>query len=217
MYVITTGRIALTDIQSMTTHNPSLAEDFFPNSRRPRTRLPSYHTEYAKTSPYSAEIKKGFIPGPVPLSDTSSPSEYTSVGHGADIPPVPLISKLSQLPPSPPSSSFKTRPLRVPKPPRAPAIALAPINTRQSLKEYLDSSDVASSSASHRARVNSVSTRQSISSSSHHVLSDDLRGLMFLAPSVVVDDRPKVSIPADPDSSPTQGWAKLPESSRRLA
>jgi hypothetical protein len=199
----------------MTTHNPSLAEDFFPNSKRPRTRLPSYHTDYAKSSPYSADLKKGFIPGPVPLSDTSSPSQYSPKGHGTDIPPVPPISKLAHLPPSPPPSSFKTKPLRAPKPPRPPM--LEPIKTRQSLKEYLDSSEVASSSASTRARVNSISTRQSKSSSSHYVLSDDLRGLMFLAPSVVVDDRPRFSVPADPDSSPTQGWTKLPESSRKLA
>lgn len=208
----------------MTTNNPSLAEDFFPNPKRPRTRLPSYHTDYAKSSPYSAELKKGFIPGPVtPPSDTSSPSEYTSLGHCSDIPPVPTIThvKLSR-PQAPPPSPFmaKTKPLKISRPPKAPA--LAPIKTRQSLKEYLandkehDGRDTPSSTASHRARVNS-SARPSISSFSG--LSEDLRGLLFLAPSVVVDDRPKVRRPADPDLSPTQGWTKLPDagSSRRLA
>jgi hypothetical protein len=206
----------------MTTNNPSLAEDFFPQSSRPRTRLPSYHTDYAKSSPYSTDLKKGFIPGPItPPSDTSSPSEYTSLGLYTVIPPLPSLTKVksarSQAPPSP--SPFKTKPLNVSRPPKAP---LAPIKTRQSLKEYLandsdnDGRQTPSSTASLRARVNS-SARPSISSS--YKLSEELRGLLFLAPSVVVDDRPKVRRPADPDLSPTQGWTRLPDtgSSRRLA
>jgi hypothetical protein len=211
-----------TDIQSMTTHNPSLAEDFFPQSTRPRTRLPSYHTDYAKSSPYSTDLKKGFIPGPItPPSDTSSPSEYTSLGLYTDIPPLPSLTKVksarsqAQAPPSP----FKTKPLNVSRAPKAP---LAPIKTRQSLKEYLandsdkDGRQTPSSTASLRAQDN-ASARPSISSS--YKLSEDLRGLLFLAQSVVVDDRPKVSRPADPDLSPTQGWTKLPDtgSSGRLA
>jgi hypothetical protein len=62
------------------------------------------------------------------------------------------------------------------------------------------------------------SARPSLSSTTNgHGLSDDLRGLLFLASSVVVDDRPRpgpgvsVSGPADPDLSPTRGWTGLPE------
>jgi hypothetical protein len=204
----------------MTTNNPSLAGDFFPNSKRPKTRLPSYHTDYAKSSPYSADLKKGFIPGPItPPSDTSSPSEYTSIGHGTDVPPLPIMTKIKlSRPQLPPPSPFKTKPLKGLRPPKAPS--LAPIKTRQSLKEYLDNDDdgrqTPSSTASRRARIN-LSARSSISSS--YALSEELRGLLFLAPSVVVDDRPKSRRPADPDLSPTQGWTKLPDtgSSRRLA
>lgn len=211
----------------MTTNNLSFAEDFFPNSHRPKTRLPSYHTDYAKSSPYSTDLRKGFIPGPMtPPSDTSSPSEYTSLGHCTDIPPLPSLTKVksaksakSAKSQGPPPSPFKTKPLNVSRPPKG---ALAPIKTRQSLKEYLanDSDNngrqTPSSTASLRARVNS-SARPSISS--FNGLSEELRGLLFLAPSVVVDDRPKVRRPADPDLSPTQGWTRLPDtgSSRRLA
>jgi len=204
----------------MTTNNPSLAEDFFSQSGRPRTRLPSYHTDDTKSSPYSTDLKKGFIPGPVtPPSNTSPQSEYTSTGLYTNILPLPALTKVKSTRNQAPSSKFKTKPLNVSRPPKAP---LAPIKTRQSLKEYLANDDdvdqrqTPSSTASLRARVNS-SARPSISSSSK--LSEELRGLLFLAPSVVVDDRPKVRRPADPDLSPTQGWTKLPDSgsSRRLA
>jgi len=204
----------------MTTDNPSLAEDFFSQSSRPRTRLPSYHTDYTKSSPYSTDLKKGFIPGPVtPPSNTSPQSESTSLGLYTDLPPLPSLTKVVSTRNQAPPSKFKTQPLKASRPPKAP---LAPIKTRQSLKEYLANDDdddqrqTPSSTASLRARVSS-SARPSISSS--YKLSEELRGLLFLAPSVVVDDRPKVRRPADPDLSPTQGWTKLPDSgsSRRLA
>jgi len=204
----------------MTTNNPTLTEDFFPQSSRPRTRLPSYHTDYAKSSPYSSDLKKGFIPGLVtPQSNTSPQSESTSLGLYTDLPPLPSPTKVISTRNQAPPSKFKTQPLNVSRPPKAP---LAPIETRQSSKEYLANDDevdqrqTPSSTASLRARVNS-SARPSISSS--YKLSEELRGLLFLAPSVVVDDRPKVRRPADPDLSPTQGWTKLPDSgsSRRLA
>jgi len=205
----------------MTTNNPSLSEDLFSNSKRPRTRLPSYHTDYAKSSQYAVDLKNDFIPGPVnPPPSITPPSTYVSQGDRADIPPVPTLSRvqLSRTQAASPTP-VKTRPLKIARPSKAP---LAPIKTRQSLKEYLGNDhgnsgmETPSCTASRRVRVNS-SARPSISSS--YALSEELRGLLFLAPSVVVDDRPMVRRPADPDLSPTQGWTKLPDtvSSRRLA
>jgi hypothetical protein len=88
------------------------------------------------------------------------------------------------------------------------------------LKEYLDNAstedDDPSSTASMRVRINTDSPSSARPSMSSHTLSDDLRGLLFLAPSVVVDDRPRSRDPANPDLSPTAGWTGLPHGGRKL-
>lgn len=163
----------------MTTDNPSLAEDFFSQSSRPRTRLPSYHTDYAKSSPYSTDLKKGFIPGAVtPPSNTSPQSESTLLGLSNRPPPFTFTDQGDIHSPS--------------------------IEIQDSTPQSFTTPESASGAYQDPPK---------------YKLSEELRGLLFLAPSVVVDDRPKVRRPADPDLSPTQGWTKLPDSgsSRRLA
>jgi hypothetical protein len=202
--------------KSISSHDPASVNDESPLSAK---RLGRYKHDSPQSSltPYQAGSERSFATKqayPQPKTPLKLSHPFSRVSTEI-ITPLPKVFKHS--PSRGPETVNRTEPLRVASRRTTPRFSFkkAPPNLEEYLEETADQTPTSTTSREALPNTSSLYSRGSLLDPSSDRLSEDFDGLLYLAPSVVIDDRPRFSVPADPDLSPTQGWSKVRDSIAR--